>query len=164
MGLLLLYFPSLGLAQRGNLRAPEPELWLLAGIGGSGVYGGTVSYVLGVSTIQNFQTLSVRGVYNTEVVSFSSTKEKVWDLGLLYGVIAKGRYGFASLSVGVALVGGDHHVRNDEEGFLTLGVPIEIKLFGTRFPELGMGGLYFFADINPEESFAGAALSITGGE
>ena len=98
--------------------------------------------------------------------------EIVWDIGILYGrssktSYAKTSYGLASVSGGISIVG---VVRSDYYGgyyekstFLTIGIPIEVQLFWTPIPFLGIG-IYGFANLNLEESFAGWLLCIQLGE
>ena len=54
------------------------------------------------------QTLiTVRAIFNQELTIFERTpSEQVWDVGVIYGRIAKSKYGFASISAGLRIVGG----------------------------------------------------------
>jgi hypothetical protein len=161
--------PSLALSQDGPYTRNNPY-WITLGLGGSSVFDNSASSVLAISAQKRHQLLSLRLVHNSEFLSFSSPDERVWDVGLLYGGIARGRYGFMSLSGGISMVGG---VRRGEfvkstgflssehkkDRFFTVGLPIEAQLFWTPSQNFGIG-LYGFSNINKEETFTGVALAV----
>lgn len=145
--------------------------WFNAGGGASSVQGGLGESSFGVSPGVSFSyqlgnnLFSVRHVYNVEfqihVFGESSTPEAVWDVGALYGRIAKASYGFASISGGISIVGEVRPYK--ERTFLTAGIPFETQLFWTPLPSFGIG-IYGFANLNREKSFVGALLCIQIGK
>jgi len=82
-------------------------------------------------------------VHNEEIaISRTTTTNKVWDIGLLYGLQRKILHDLISISVGIALIGGvkrvDQTLVTDtgwyygsytREKLLTAGLPIETQLF-----------------------------------
>jgi hypothetical protein len=154
--------------------------WINAGIG-------VCSF--GLSSGANFshqsgkKLITVRATYNEELTIFGpSPSEQAWDVGVMYGRIAKSKYGFASISAGLGLVGGvkrGRYLDDDFQGrygwfaividryekidFLTLGIPAEIQAFWTPFSKLGIG-ITLFGNLNPEKSFAGLLVSIQIGD
>lgn len=154
--------------------------WINAGIGGCSV---------GLSSGANFshqsgkKIISVRATYNEELNIFGPTpSEQAWDVGVMYGGIAKSKYGFASISAGLGLVGGVKrgrylgYNRDDSCGwffiridqyekidFLTFGIPAEIQAFWTPFSKLGIG-VTVYGNLNPEKPFAGLLVSIQVGD
>ena len=150
--------------------------WLNAGVGMSTFgtsRGVSFSYPEGKSLI------SIRYVYNSsEFAPYSGLlqrhglNETVWDAGVLYGRRAKASYGLASVSGGIGMVGGVRGqkflrrnysgsipVEYPERRFITVGIPVAGQLFWTPLSNLGIG-IYGFANLNPEESFAGALLGV----
>ena len=100
----------------------------------------------------------------------------------MYGGIAKSKYGFASLSAGLGLVGGVKRgsylgsnfqgryawfaivtEQYEENKFLTLGIPAEIQAFWTPFSKLGIS-FTLYGNLNPEKPFAGLLVSIQIGD
>lgn len=74
----------------------------------------------------------------------------VWDLGVLYGRIARATFGFASIGGGIAFVGGDASA---------FGIPLEAQIFWAPSSSFGIG-LYVFANFNRVRSFAGALACV----
>lgn len=159
--------------------------WLNGGIGVSSVHGGLGSYP-GASSFggsfcyQSDNSLhSFRYIRNEEFQLLGSDlpTETVWDCGALYGRIAKASYGFASISCGISILGGVRRGRYlsssgnwffatryyDENNFITIGIPVEGQLFWMPSSFFGIG-LYGFANLNNEKSFAGALLCIQLGK
>ena len=146
----------------------KPTLaWLNLGLGiysSQGLSGG-----ISVSGCFRNSLVSVRYVNNSEFTLFKNLDETVWDLGILYGTSAKASYGMASISGGIALVGGVRRGKLLARGFLSeeyeavkfsaVGFSIESQLFWTPDPSLGVG-IYAFGNINGEQSFAGALLCL----
>lgn len=98
----------------------------------------------------------------------SSPANEVMDIGLLYGIIARNEIGFASISAGLGGVSGIKRVGDYMTGymgkkFFTMGVPLEAQLFLDPFGFLGVG-LYAFANVNLEKSFAGVLFCIQLGK
>lgn len=163
-----------------NSKANDSQIqWFNAGFGISSSgssRGGSFSYPTERGII------SLRFVYNSSDADPSPSflrmdpyRKTVWDAGVLSGKMAKSSYGIAFLSGGIGVVGGvldreyvgigslysPSEFRDNR--FLTIGIPIEGQLFWTPYSFLGVG-LYGFANINPEESFAGALLGIQMGK
>ena len=74
----------------------------------------------------------------------------------------------SSFGAGVSLVSGSiskglFAEEEPEEIGPTIGLPLEAQLFWRSFRFIGIG-LYGYANINPEESFAGATLNIQIGK
>ncbi len=154
--------------------------WINAGIG-------VCSF--GLSSGANFshqfgkKLITIRATYNEELNIFGpSPSEQAWDAGVMYGGIAKSKYGFASISAGLGLVCGVKRGRyiddnrDDSYGwffikidqyekidFLTLGIPTEIQAFWTPFSKLGIG-VTLYGNLNPEKPFAGLLVSIQIGD
>lgn len=107
---------------------------------------------------------SVRGVANAEfelnLWGNSGNPESVWDIGALYGRIAKASWGLASISGGVGIVGVSAQQENSS---LHLGIPMEGQLFWTPTSMLGIG-IYGFANLNSEKSFAGVLFCLQIGK
>jgi len=160
--------------------------WVNGGVGHSLVHGGLGSHpdapsFGGSLCYQSGKNLlSFRYLRNEEFHIFltDSPLETVWDVGVLYGRIAKASYGFASISAGISLVGGVRRGRYlsssggwfvwfgtnyyEENGFITVGIPVEAQLFWTPLAFFGIG-FYGFANLNIEKSFVGALLCIQFG-
>ena len=179
--LFCLMFVSVSLAgenasQRQNSK--EGKLgWVNLGYGGSSVgksFGASYSQQLAGGL------LSGRFIYNREDTSilFSgpAPAERVWDIGMLYGLMGKEKYAMASISAGLSVVGGVHrgeflyrttgifgrrHYEKNE--FSNIGIPVELQLFITPFAFLGLG-FYGFANLNAEESFAGGLICLQLGK
>lgn len=166
--LMLLTTESRIYAQQ-DTNGSKPNLyWLNVGIGASsaGISGSaSFSYNYGSGLI------SIRHVANSEFnILWPSPTETVWDLGVIYGRSAKASYGVASISGGIAIVGGVRRGRYlgstgwfssqyETLKFSTIGIPIEGQLFWTPFSFLGIG-MYGFGNLNREQSFAGALLCL----
>lgn len=112
--------------------------------------------------------LTIRYARTDEITLWASPSERVWDLGALVGIGSVGKNGGAAVSIGLGLVGG---VRRGERigggwfsskcealEFSTIGIPVELQ-FIFRASSLGIG-VNTYANLNPEKSFAGAALSL----
>jgi len=147
--------------------------------GGLGVSSAGLSSGVGFSHQTGKQLITVRSTYNEELNIFGpSPAERVWDVGVMYGRIAKSKYGFASVSAGLGLVGGvkrgtylgdnldDDYGwfvikidRYEKDKFVTLGFPAEIQAFWTPLSKLGIG-ITLYGNLNPEKSFAGFLVSI----
>jgi hypothetical protein len=109
--------------------------------------------------------------FNRDMVSFRTSsvgelfETTVTDYGFLYGYAITSGEIFTSVGGGIALVSG-----NISKGLFsevkkigpTIGFPAEVQLFWQPFHAVGIG-LYLFADLNPENSFDGATLSLQFG-
>ncbi len=153
-------------AQDKSNNIQEQHYWANVGAGGSSVHGGLGEDEGGISGGGSFsyQTgsslFSIRGVVNEEfrldLWGYSGPPEKVWDIGVLYGRVAKASWGLASISGGVGIVGA-----SDDQGVSSYhpGIPLESQLFWTPSSTLGIG-IYGFANLNLEKSFVGALLCV----
>jgi hypothetical protein len=166
-------------AQEAFFNCPAKLYWINAGLGGSS-FGISPGVCLSYRNRGNL--ISIRFIYNEEINlqifgPGPSPSESVWDLGALYGRNAKTLHGLASVSGGVSLVGGVRRGRYlsnsggwwsstdsyEKLTFLTVGVPIEVQLFWTPLSSLGIG-IYGFANLNRQKSFAGALLCVQIGK
>ncbi len=127
--------------------------WLNLGMGlsGGGFFsvGGSVSYLTGRNLF------SIRCIYSEKlyIFGYGGEMERGYDLGVLYGGIAKGKYSFISLSVGIGFVS---RVK-EKEDFFSIGIPIEGQLFLKPLPYLGFG-IYPFANPTLKGTFFGGLL------
>lgn len=164
--LILLLTDSYSYAQDTSSNTKEHRYWVNMGGGGSLVHGGLGEDEGGISGGGSFsyQTgsslFSIRGVeseeFKLDLFGYSGPPEKVWDIGVLYGRVAKASWGLASISGGVGIVG-----VSDDEGITShhIGLPIESQLFWTPSSRVGIG-IYGFANLNFEKSFVGALLCV----
>lgn len=140
---------------------PNNLFWIKAGlgVGGSKQHDG-IAFGANLSYQKDYHLFSVRSVaYIWQIGMFSSPGGGFIDAGVLYGRVAKKKYGFASLSGGLAVAKGNPN----SENITTLGLPLETQLFFTPFSFLGLG-ITGFANINPEESFYGGLICIQIGK
>lgn len=102
-------------AQDTSTNTEEHQFWVNLGAGGSWVQHGLgedkggMSAGMSLSYRKGSSLFSVRGVENAEfkldLWGYSGPPESVWDIGALYGRIAKASWGPASISAGVGIVG-----------------------------------------------------------
>lgn len=166
--LVLLAGTSISYGQQDSSIAEKHHYWINIGFGGSshGISSGAIfSYRIKGNLI------SFRFIYNEELnILGPSPSESVWEFGLLYGINTKASYGLASISGGISMVGGVRRGKYlSSEGwfssnyekltFMSIGIPIEGQLFWTPFSFLGVG-IYAFANLNTEGSFAGALICL----
>ena len=164
--LVLLYDPPQGFAQEEPKETSVDYYWMNIGVGASNAYDSTASFAISASAQKKHHILSIRWVSSSKISIYESAKKKVWDLGILYGGILRGKNGFISLSGGIGGVGGtrgDEFVEStgerQDDTFTTAGFPIELQLFWTPSSNFGIG-LYGFSNINKEETFTGVALAL----
>jgi hypothetical protein len=152
----------------------EQSLWLNLGVGTiSSMTSGGIS--ASIRTGSNLFTLRYVGGSQRSTHPFMGgtiTPESISDLGLLYGLIKKGRFGYASISGGISrasgvqrekYLGSTSGVANYEEvSFSNAGFPIEGQLFFTPFSFLGIG-LTGLADFNTQRSFGGVLFCLQFG-
>lgn len=164
----LTFFPtdSRSYAQDTFSNAKEHHYWVNMGGGLGWVHGGLGESEGGISggISLSYQTgsslFSIRGVENEELKldlwGYSGPPEKVWDVGALYGRVAKASWGLASISGGVGIVGASGY-----EGLTSyrIGFPIEGQLFWTPNFIVRIG-IYGFANLNSYKSFLGALLCL----
>jgi hypothetical protein len=162
------------------LYAKDKSFWLNIGIGPSSFNGYSKSQNddpgMAGGIIFSYQTgrnlISTRLIYNAELNLFGFS-ESIWDFGVLYGINSKSSRGLASISGGVGIVQGVRkgklikygwlYSEYEELAFSTIGIPLEIQLFATPFSHVGIG-IYGFANLNREKSFAGAMLCVVIGK
>ena len=156
-----------------NLNGSQVD-WYVAGVGisSNGAAKG-ISY----SYITEAGLVSLRYVSNVSELKGNSRilSESIWDAGVLYGTTARTSFGLASISGGIGAVGGfraqyptrtsygnvtlPYSESDEEERFLTVGIPVAGQIFWTPSPVVGIG-IYGYANVNPEASFVGALLGI----
>lgn len=89
--------------------------------------------------------------------------EEDWDVGLLYGKVLTNGKIYTAFSAGLSVVGEGFGSEPDQETSYTGGIPLEGQIFWRPSKVVGFG-LYGFANINPQHSFAGLALSFQFGK
>jgi hypothetical protein len=152
----------------------EFTYWLSAGVGGSsyGFSGG-----LSISAQSGRSMLSIRYIsssrYGEGWLGGYTSSENVWDISPLYGFIAKGKWGYASVSGGIGLVGGTKHGQYlgsanwintyEKVPLTTIGIPLEAQLFFTPFSAFGIG-VNGFANLNPKRSYSGILICLQWGK
>lgn len=153
-----------------SVKESDKSSWFNMGVG-SGSFNGPS---LGASYSQQSgrRILSWRFMYTGGSDIFGSP-ETAFDLGMLYGFVAKNRYAMASLSGGLSFV---HmglyedvyygYYRNkrkrEKKEYITVGLPIEHQLFITPSSSFGLG-ICLFANVNNKRSFTGALFCVQFG-
>jgi hypothetical protein len=168
---LTLLLSNACLGARGSSYDPkEPHRWANIGTGGGTVRGGLgdsdggISPGLTYSYQDGGNLYSLRFVgcfeFKLDLFGYTGPAESVWDLRGLYGRVVKGRYGLASISGGVAIVGFSDHL-----GVTSYrpGIPVEAQLFWTPFSLVGFG-VSGFADWNSDKSFWGILFCLQIGK
>jgi hypothetical protein len=129
--------------------------------------------------------ITVRASIAEEVVFLTDPSVSVWDVGVMYGRQAKGKWGYASISTGLALTGGMERgprvsepdecyfldclallfttVEYEKRPFATVGMPFELET-GLTFSSAAGIGLNVFGNLNPRASAIGATLNLLIGE
>jgi len=98
-------------------------------------------------------------------------EDEFFDVGLLVGLAGQSRKGHASIAIGLARVTGSRSEGLDlfgtgtgrEDIVPTLGLPIELQLFGNIVRNLGLG-LYAYANLNAEQVFGGITVNLRLGK
>lgn len=138
------------------------RFWVNAGLG-----VGTPGIAGIVSTSYQFlgsNLLTLRGAATGELFG-----DDLWDIGLLYGRATTAQDYHASISVGMAVMGGSRSTGGlfsdtpREEISHQFGFPIEGQLFWRHFRIIGLG-MSGFVNINEERSFAGLAACLQVGK
>lgn len=114
------------------------------------------------------ELLSLRAIYGEEfricVFGGCPPPDHITDIGVLYGRVLKGRWGYGAISAGLGWTGGKTEASNGtEEKFSTVGLPILGEIYFTPFSFLGIGASGF-GNLNVEHPFAGIALSLQIGD
>ncbi|VVC75520.1 hypothetical protein AQUSIP_08100 [Aquicella siphonis] len=172
--LLLLSSPAMAdekPASRESINKPSAvssQGWLNLGLGaggdGTSLAGPTV-LISGNYRLSEHQILSARFLQTHQLLFDGS---RFTDAGLMYGLIAKGKYAYISGSAGLGFAQYDHH-----KGGLfvpdrhvkttnTIGIPLELKLFLIPTPYVGIG-VIGFGNLNTARSIAGVALGLQVG-
>ena len=164
-------------ARHGNLKHTSDErIWVNLGAGGSS-FG--ISTGLSGSAQFGHSIVSIRLLRNVEedfsLFSSSSVKEKISDVGIMYGVCTRGDKAKASIAIGLSAV--SYTVRgpltsyssswfgpsnHEEIRGNTIGIPIEAQLFLTG--KMAGFGICAFANINPQTNYFGALLCLQIGK
>jgi len=161
------------------------QFWVNMGTGEGTISGLAVG--VGFSYQTGNHLISIRAIKEYERIVWNEEKawevhgdvdspgRQNWDVGLLYGRIFEPKYVSVSLSTGLSLAGGvrrgkflTHRPRRgnvyEKLAIRTLGIPVEVQV--SRIisgSDLGFG-LYGYADLNPEVSFAGVLLFLQLGK
>lgn len=152
--------------------------WINLGIGTAGSSHNALESMGGLTAttslnymISEHQLLTARYMQTNELLGKSGVK----DAGLLYGLIAKTDYAYASISAGLGWFqydrwhsnllettwwNGEHSHRI--KTYTTVGIPAEAQLFITPLGIFGMG-VIIFADLNNRKPILGAALALQFG-
>jgi len=88
--------------------------------------------------------------------------DNFYDYGLLYGRAVSHETLYVSLATGIAYVDGQRSeglFDDPEDVDATVGLPLEAQVYVRPLRFVGIG-LYGFANLNQEESFVGATLSV----
>ncbi len=94
--------------------------------------------------------------------------ENIKEVSLLFGMIKRNNWGFASFSTGVGTIFakkkiGVNYNKYKKEDKLTIGIPVESQLFITPTPVVGLG-IYLLANINNEANYVGLLLCLQFGK
>ena len=159
----MIFLFDLSYAQLDNSSVKKKYYWVNFGAG-----SGTISedaFALSANATYQFgkNLLTLRAAGTGELFGKS-----IGDNGLLYGLALEQKRVFISVGAGIAFVEGSishglFSTREPEKIGPTIGIPLEIQLFWRPARFLGIG-LYGFANLNPEESFAGVSLSLQLGK
>jgi|YelNatPaOPRAMG01_1025707.scaffolds.fasta_scaffold00561_5 hypothetical protein len=162
LSFLLLSFHST-YSQNKKDTTNENYYWATVGIGLGAMGDKGTSFSLNANITYQFDKnmLSLRVVDVGKVFGKNLT-----DFGLLYGYSLNSTSFFSSIGAGFAIVSEikDNGLFNKSENIgPTIGLPIEAQLFWRPITAFGLG-LYFFADVNPENFFVGTTLSLQFGK
>jgi hypothetical protein len=79
------------------------------------------------------------------------------DISMLFGILAKEKYAYVSLSAGIGYTYVQYYSWEEGPGGNTVGLTFESQMFLTPFSTFGLG-VISFANVNPKRSFIGVAL------
>ncbi len=142
------------------------DLGLGVGVGNGNVFGGGTALIDGNYRLSEHQLFTVRAMQTNEIFG----QNNFTDVGVLYGAIAKAKYGYAAVSAGLGWVQykeayGQHtglfqreHIRTIN----TVGLPVELQLFVTPTPYVGIG-IIGFSNVNSVKTVSGAVLALQFG-
>lgn len=155
--------------------------WASLGVG-DGSWRGALAVTVGASLSAEIeeQLFTVRFLYTNEfrLNIFGETRpdNKIWELGFLYGRIARASYGSASISAGLGISSAalysepyfhptTYQYSYDTDKHFGIGLPVEARLSWTPTNFLGIGlcafGEYGFGSAR---SFAGVMLVLQFGD
>jgi hypothetical protein len=97
--------------------------------------------------------------FKLDLFGTSGPAQAVWDVGFLYGRVAKASYGFAAISGGIGIVGEENFYDGDGH---RLGIPIDGQLYWTFSRTVGVG-FTGFANLNSRKSFIGLMFCLQFG-
>ncbi|MGD8778804.1 MAG: hypothetical protein PVH88_07560 [Ignavibacteria bacterium] len=151
---LLVSLCSSNFAQSGNF------FWVDLGLGGGSVdEGGSFNFNAAYQFNENL--LSLRALMCGKLFEGKCLN----DYSLLYGRVLFSSTALFSVGGGIGIVTGKRSkglFSEKKEIKTTIALPLETQLFWRPFRFLGLG-LYGFANINSEESFAGGTFSLQVG-
>lgn len=133
-------------AQQGGEKAADGLLWLTGGVG-LGSEGAAA--VASLDVAWNEHLFSLRTAHTGSVIGYS---QRYHDVGLLYGRAVRWSEGVAALSAGLAVA------RGDLDGTRP-SLPVAARTSWHFSPALGIG-VYGFLNLNREQPFGGAALTL----
>lgn len=172
LALSLLIFCFINLNESIGQETDEVKLyWFDAGFGiGEGVSSKN-NFLLNISgtLLKDGTMFTIKHSNMTEVSDNYVPRERLWDLGFLYGKCGQIRIGMISITAGLSVVGGVKRLisdntkvelnLNNRNTIFTLGIPIEAQLVLKSYNSIGLG-LKAFMNINPEVPFGGVTLNI----
>lgn len=170
------------LPAQDTIKIKSHYTWLDFGIGAT-TYG--IAADLGFYKELGKALLSVRFVPNSEDTKLGiAPAESLWDAGILYGRLKRISSGYASISAGLAAVGGvrrgkllsqtttGNFTANNYEKltYFTVGIPLEAQVCWFVFPKANSilihqtsFGIKAIANINAKKSFVGGVICIQFG-
>ncbi len=128
------------------------------------------SAVCGCVYIYKHVAATIRYVHQDPLINIF-INEDVWDYGLLFGPVLKGKNLIFSISAGVSKMGyykEDFYIwfdnypppENTEHTYTSIGFPLGAQFSWTPFKYFGTG-LYSYADLNEVKSFYGIAFLLS---
>jgi len=174
---VILIFSSAAIASTEKMPNGESnhQWWLNLGVGfgGNGKFGGVADLIDANYRLSEYKLISARALQTNKFLGANNFT----DVGVLYGLIAKGKYGYASASAGLSWVqykegytywvtqkkGPGYSVDSlriqNVRTINTIGIPAEVQLFVTPTPYVGIG-LIGFANANTASSISGVMLAL----
>lgn len=142
-------------AQEGPHTARPVLAWVSAGVGGGtqGFAAAAGADLLLSRHLISFRTAGVANIF----------EDGFWDFAILYGRAGRWSHGLVALSAGLAVMDGERCGGGIGSSCVPLAARISLPLAGRvawhALPNLGVG-LYGFANLNGERSFAGAVAAV----
>lgn len=157
-----LLFCMWSVVQPAYAQGDSPEgtswtVWVSLGLGGgSEGFAGSLESAVQV----NRHLLSLRSAIVANIFD-----DGFWDFAVLYGRATRWPRGQAAASIGLAIVDGERcaGLSGCTPVSAVLGFPIAAQVFWRPMVVVGVG-LYGFANLNSEQSFAGVTLSLQFGK